>query len=274
MIITGATSGVGRATATALAGAGARVVMAVRNPTKGSATAAAILADHPAARVETRPLDLADLASVRAFADGWTDPVDVMINNAGVMATRRSETVDGFELQLGTNHLGHALLTDLLLPRITDRVVVVASDAHRFARLDLDDPQWLRRRYRPFAAYGASKLANLLFTLALDRRLRDGGRRAVAVHPGWVSTDLGVGQHGMAATRVSHLLGSVFGQAPADGARPSLVAATQDLPGGSYVGPDGWGANRGTPTLLGRSAAAADTELAERLWELTAELIG
>ena len=266
VIVTGATSGVGRATAAALAGAGARVIMAVRNVDKGAAVAADLRATTPGGAVEVRALDLADLATVRAFARDWTDPIDIMINNAGVMSTRREETVDGFELQLGTNHLGHFLLTTLLLPQVTDRVVVVASDAHRWAHLDLDDPNWQHRRYRAFAAYGQSKLANLLFTLELDRRLGPTGRRALAVHPGWVSSDLGLGQHGLAATRISAALGSVFGQTPESGARSTLVASTQDLPGGSYIGPDGLGANRGVPTLLGRSREAADADLARRLW--------
>ncbi|HEU5484235.1 MAG TPA: oxidoreductase, partial [Microlunatus sp.] len=150
-------------------------------------------------------------------------------------------------------------------------IVVVASDAHRWAHLDFADPHWQRRRYRAFSAYGQSKLANLLFTLELDRRLRGSGRRALAVHPGWVRSDLGLGQHGLAATRLSAALGSVFGQTPAAGARPTLVAAVQDLPGASYVGPDGWGANRGNPTLLGRSREAADPDLARRLWSWSEE---
>jgi NAD(P)-dependent dehydrogenase (short-subunit alcohol dehydrogenase family) len=274
VIVTGATSGVGRATVAALAGAGARVVLAVRNQAKGDVVAADLGRDRPETRVEVRTLDLADLSSVRRFAADWTDPVDVLINNAGVMATRRTETVDGFELQLGTNHLGHFLLTTLLLPQITDRVVTVASDAHRWAHLDLEDPQWERRRYRAFGAYGQSKLANLLFTLELDRRLRSSGRRAIAVHPGWVRSNIGIGEHGSAAATLSRGLGSVFGQTAEDGARPSLVAATGDLPGGSYVGPDGRSGNRGTPTLIGRSSEAADAVLAARLWALSAQLTG
>jgi NAD(P)-dependent dehydrogenase (short-subunit alcohol dehydrogenase family) len=273
MVVTGASSGVGRATANALAGAGARVVLAVRDLDKGAAVAADIRAAGPGTDLVVRPLDLADLASVRRFAAGWTEPVHVLVNNAGVMVTRRAETVDGYELQFGTNHLGHFLLTTLLLPLITDRVVTVASDAHRWAHLDLRDPHWERRRYQALAAYGQSKLANLLFTLELDRRLRPTGRRALAVHPGWVRSDLGLGQHGLAVTRISYLLGSVLGQVPDVGARPTLMAATQDLPGGSYVGPDGPGANRGRPTLLGRSAAASDPELAGRLWELSEHLV-
>jgi NAD(P)-dependent dehydrogenase (short-subunit alcohol dehydrogenase family) len=274
VIVTGATSGVGRATVAALAGAGARLVLAVRNQAKGDVVAADLGRDRPETRVEVRTLDLADLSSVRRFAADWTDPVDVLINNAGVMATRRTETVDGFELQLGTNHLGHFLLTTLLLPQITDRVVTVASDAHRWAHLDLEDPQWERRRYRAFGAYGQSKLANLLFTLELDRRLRSSGRRAIAVHPGWVRSNIGIGEHGSAAATLSRGLGSVFGQTAEDGARPSLVAATGDLPGGSYVGPDGRSGNRGTPTLIGRSSEAADAVLAARLWALSDQLTG
>ena len=274
VIVTGATSGVGRATAEALAGAGARVVLAVRNEALGTTVAADIRRDRPASRVEVQNLDLADLTSVRELAARWTDPIDILVNNAGVMATKKSETADGFELQLGTNHLGHFLLTTLLLPLITDRVVTVASDAHRWAHLDLADLQWERRRYRAFGAYGQSKLANLLFTLELDRRLRSSGRRAIAVHPGWVRSGLGLGQHGTAAAKVSQGLGSVFGQTAAVGARSSLVAAIGDLPGGSYVGPDGFGANRGTPTLIGRSREAADTALAARLWSLSEQLTG
>ena len=182
VIVTGATSGVGRATAAALAGAGARVVLAVRNSGQGRGRRSRARAGPTRRSVEVRALDLADLSSVRRFAAAWTEPVDVLINNAGVMATKRTETADGFELQFGTNHLGHFLLTTLLLPQITDRVVMVASDAHRWAHLDLADPQWERRRYRAFGAYGQSKLANLLFTLELDRRLRHerstGHRRA------------------------------------------------------------------------------------------------
>jgi NAD(P)-dependent dehydrogenase (short-subunit alcohol dehydrogenase family) len=274
VIITGATSGIGRATAAALTDAGARVVLAVRNHAKGEAVAADLWAGRAGAEVEVRALDLADLSSVRAFAAGWTEPIDVLLNNAGVMATKRTQTADGFELQFGTNHLGHFLLTTLLLPQVTDRVVTVSSDAHRFGHLDLADPQWERRRYRAFGAYGQSKLANLLFTLELDRRLRSTGRRALAVHPGWVRSDLGLGQHGSVAARLSQGVGSVFGQTPEDGSRSSLAAVVSDLPGGSYVGPDGLGANRGVPTLLGRSREAAEAELATRLWALSDELTG
>lgn len=282
VLVTGATSGIGQATAEALAGAGARVVLAVRDLAKGRAVAARIgdglrAPGHQTgapARIEVRHLDLADLASVHDFVHGWTDPIDVLINNAGVMVTRRCETVDGFELMLGTNHLGHFALTTGLLPLIGDRVVTVSSAAHAWAHLDLTDLQWQRRRFRGFPAYGQSKLANLLFTLELDRHLRGSGRRALAVHPGWVRSELGLAGRGSAAVRVSQTLGSVFGQPAEQGARSSLVAATSDLPGSSYLGPAGLGANRGTPTLLGRSPLAADAGLARRLWAVSERLVG
>ncbi len=271
-VVTGATSGIGRATAEALAGARARVVLAVRNTDKGAEVVAAITAAVPGAQLEVRRLDLADLSSIRAFATSWTDPVDVLINNAGVMSIRLGRTKDGFELQLGTNHLGHFALTDLLLPKITDRVIVVASNAHKWARIDFDDLNWERRRYRAAQAYGQSKLANLLFALDLDRRLRMDRRRAIAVHPGWARSSLGVSQLGKAAGVASHAVGTVFGQSAEMGALPTLYAAVQDLPGGSYVGPSGRGGNRGYPTLVGRTAAAGDAELARRLWDRSAEL--
>jgi NAD(P)-dependent dehydrogenase (short-subunit alcohol dehydrogenase family) len=271
-VVTGATSGVGRATAEALAGAGSRVVLAVRNEDKGSAVAAAISAAVPGAQLGVRRLDLGDLASVRAFATSWTDPIDVLINNAGVMSIKLARTDDGFELQLGTNHLGHFALTDLVLPMITDRVVVVASNAHKWARIDFDDLNWERRRYRPAQAYGQSKLANLLFALELDRRLRPDGRRAIAVHPGWARSSLGVSQLGKAAGLASHAVGMLFGQSAEMGALPTLYAAVQDLPGGCYVGPDGRGGNRGYPALVGRTAAAADAMTAHRLWDRSEEL--
>ena len=273
-LVTGATSGIGRATAEALAAAGSRVVLAVRNEDKGSAVAASITAAVPGARLEVRRLDLADLASVRAFATSWAGPIDVLINNAGVMSITLARTKDGFELQFGTNHLGHFALTHLLLPMITDRVVVVASNAHKWARIDFDDLNWERRRYRPAQAYGQSKLANLLFALELDRRLRPDGRRAIAVHPGWARSSLGVSQLGRAAGVASHAVGTVFGQSAEAGALPSLYAAVQDLPGGSYVGPDGRRGNRGYPALVGRTALAADAALARRLWDRSTELTG
>ncbi|PRY47878.1 NAD(P)-dependent dehydrogenase (short-subunit alcohol dehydrogenase family) [Geodermatophilus tzadiensis] len=271
VVVTGATSGLGLATARALATAGARVVLAVRDPARGEAAAA----DLPG-EVEVRRLDLADLASVRAFADGWHGPLDVLVNNAGIMMVPQGRTADGFELQFGTNHLGHFALTNLLLPQVTDRVVTVSSTAHRTGRIDLADLNWERRRYSPERAYGQSKLANLLFTLELQRRLTAAGSpvRAMAAHPGWSATNL----QGRTENRVKDVamaLGNrVVAQSAEQGALPTLFVATADLPGGSYAGPDGPVEVRGYPTLVGRSAAASDLRTAAALWRASAELTG
>jgi NAD(P)-dependent dehydrogenase (short-subunit alcohol dehydrogenase family) len=270
-VVTGANSGIGRAAAHELARAGARVVLAVRDAAKGEAAAAAM-----PGRAEARLLDLADLASVRAFAAAWKGDLDLLVNNAGIMAVPEGRTQDGFELQLGTNHLGHFGLTNLLLPHITDRVVTVASGAHRAGRIELDDLNWERRSYNAWRAYGQSKLANLLFTLELERRLTEAGSpvRALAAHPGWAATGL-QGHTGNALQHVFMAIGNkVIAQSDEQGAWPTLYAATQDLPGGSYVGPDGFHEGRGHPTLVGRSAAASDPETARVLWAASEQLTG
>jgi len=269
-VVTGANSGLGRATTAVLAGAGARVVMAVRDRGRGERAAQAM-----PGQVEVRLLDLADLASVRRFADAWEGPLDVLVNNAGIMAVPRGRTRDGFERQLGTNHLGPFALTNLLLPAVTDRVVTVSSGAHRSGRIDLADLHGDRRRYSRVGAYGQSKLANLLFTLELERRLTaDGSRvRALAAHPGWAATDLQRG-FGPIGDRVATLANRLFAQTDEQGALPILYAAVADLPGNSYVGPDGRAELRGHPTLVGRSRAATDPELARRLWTASEELTG
>jgi NAD(P)-dependent dehydrogenase (short-subunit alcohol dehydrogenase family) len=271
VVITGANSGIGRSAATELARAGARVVLAVRDTGKGEAAAATM----PGA-VEVRALDLADLASVRAFADAWAGTIDVLINNAGVMATPESRTKDGFELQFGTNHLGHFALTNLLLGHVADRVVTLASGAHRVGSIRLDDLNWEQGGYQRWRAYGQSKLANLLFTLELQRRLEGAGSplRAVAAHPGYAATNLQ--QHtGSALQNGLMAVGNrLFAQSEDMGALPTLYAATQDIPGGSYVGPDGFAEQRGHPKLVGRSDAAKDAETARGLWERSEELTG
>ena len=180
VVVTGANSGLGEVTARELARVGARTILAVRNTAKGEAAA-----DTMFGNVEVRELDLANLRSVRAFADGLDDEIDILINNAGIMAVPYGLTADGFESQFGTNHLGHFALTGLLLPRITDRVVTVSSMAHWTGRINLDDPNWKARPYSAWGAYGQSKLANLLFTRELQRRLDHGGSalRALAAHP-------------------------------------------------------------------------------------------
>jgi len=271
VIVTGANSGIGLPTAQAFAEAGALVVLAVRDMAKGEVAAGSI----PGA-CEVRKLDLADLTSVRAFANGWRGEVDVLINNAGVMRTPERRTADGFELQIGTNHLGHFALTNLLLPQITDRVVTVASGAHRGGSISLDDLNWERRSYERWAAYQQSKLANLLFTLELQRRLTAAGSgvRALAAHPGYAATNLQFRSERGLENRLMAIGNRLFAQSDEAGARPTLFAATQDLPGASYVGPDGFGEHRGYPTLVGRTAAASDVETAKRLWTLSEELTG
>ena len=268
-IVTGGNSGIGLPTARALAEAGARVVLAVRDLAKGEAAAESIPGD-----CEVRRLDLADLASVRAFANGWQGELSVLINNAGVMRTPERRTADGFELQIGTNHLGHFALTNLLLPQVTDRVVTVASGAHRGGSISLDDLNWQRRAYRPWAAYQQSKLANLLFTLELQRRVTEVGSdiRALAAHPGYAATNLQFRSESRLQDRMMAISKRLFAQSDEAGARSTLFAASQDLPGASYVGPDGFG--RGYPTLVGRTAAASDVEMAKRLWTLSEELTG
>jgi NAD(P)-dependent dehydrogenase (short-subunit alcohol dehydrogenase family) len=270
-IVTGANSGIGLPTARALAEADARVVLAVRDVAKGEAVAGSISGE-----CEVRRLDLADLASVNAFADAWQGDIDVLINNAGVMRTPERRTADGFELQIGTNHLGHFALSNLLLPHVIDRVVTVASGAHRGGSISLDDLNWERRSYRRWPAYQQSKLANLLFTLELQRRLSGAGSqvRALAAHPGYAATNLQFRSENRVEDRAMAIGNRLFAQTDEAGARPTLFAATQDLPGASYVGPDGIGEHRGYPTLVGRTAAASDVEIAKRLWTLSEELTG
>jgi NAD(P)-dependent dehydrogenase (short-subunit alcohol dehydrogenase family) len=271
-VVTGANSGIGLAASRALARAGARVVLAVRDTERGDAAAAGIEGD-----TEVRRLDLADLASVREFAEAWEGPIDVLVNNAGVMAVPEGRTKDGFEMQIGTNHLGPFALTNLLLPHVGDRVVTIASGAHRTPRsLDLDDLNWQRRSYQRWQAYGQSKLSNLLFTLELQRRLVESGSelRAVAAHPGYAATNLQSRTGNWLQNAVMWVGNKVIAQSEEMGALPTLYAATQDIPGAAYVGPDGFQEGRGHPKLVGRSSLASDEESARRLWELSEELTG
>lgn len=272
VIVTGANSGIGRATARALAGRGARIVLAVRDLARGR-EAAATMAGDP----EVRRLDLADLASVRAFAGGVREPVDLLINNAGLMIPPLGRTADGFELQFGTNHLGHFALTNLLLPRIRERVVTVSSNGHRAGSIDFKDLNWERRPYRAMAAYGQSKLANLLFTAELQRRLTGVGSPvlATAAHPGIATTNLLrlPGERPWIESiqrRILHL----FAQSDDDGALPVLYAAVADVPGNSYAGPSGFLQGRGAPRLVGRSRSARDSDLARHLWTVSEQLTG
>jgi NAD(P)-dependent dehydrogenase (short-subunit alcohol dehydrogenase family) len=270
-VVTGANSGIGLAAARGFGRAGARVVLAVRDVAKGEAAAASI-----GGETEVRELDLADLASVRAFADAWDGDLDVLVNNAGVMAVPERRTKDGFEMQFGTNHLGHFALTNLLLPHVRDRVVVVASGAHRMGSIHLDDLNWERHGYQRWRAYGQSKLANLLFMSELQRRLGEAGSsiRALAAHPGYAATNLQHHTESGLQNAIMAIGTRVVGQSEEMGALPTLFGATQDLPGDTYVGPDGLAEQRGHPKVVGRSGAARDMETAARLWELSEELTG
>ena len=270
VVVTGANSGIGAVTARELARAGARVVLAVRDPARGAAAAATMPGD-----TEVRRLDLADLSSVRAFAAGWDGPIDVLVNNAGVMAVPERRTADDFELQIGTNHLGHFALTNLLLGQITDRVVTVASLAHLGARIDMEDLN-SEHGYDRWHAYGRSKLANLLFTLELQRRLDAAGSSvsAHAAHPGWAATNL-QGQTTRRVERLAMAIGNrLIAQSAAMGALPTLYAASLPVPGGSYTGPGGLKELRGHPAAASRSAAASDMRAAGQLWELSEQLTG
>jgi len=271
ILITGATSGIGRATAAAVAARGARVVLAVRNPDKGRLVAAGL--PGAAGSHVVRELDLADLDSVRRFADQTTEQVDVLVNNAGVSSSTLRRTADGFESQFGTNHLGHFLLTTLLLPQVTSRAVTVSSQAERMGRLDLADLNWHRRRYAGGRAYADSKLANLLFTLELARRLREAGSpvRALAAHPGLVVTAIYDRPAGEKPGLWDRVL-PVLGQGPDQGALPVLHAITGDLPGGTFTGPQHLFHMRGGAQIITMSAAARDTTLQTDLWAASEEM--
>ncbi len=265
-IVTGANGGLGEVTARELARVGAHVILAVRNTEKGKTTAQQMTGD-----VEVRQLDLQDLSSVRQFADG-VDTVDVLINNAGIMVTPYALTADDFEGQIGTNHLGHFALTNLLLPKLTDRVVTVSSVMHRIGRISLDDLNWKTRRYSAWPAYGQSKLANLVFTSELQRRLDTVGSslRALAAHPGFSHTNL-QGHSGRKLGDALMSFGARLIATDADfGARQTLYTASQELPGNTFVGPRFgiWG--RTQP--VGRSRLAKRATTAAALWELSEQL--
>ncbi len=270
-IITGANSGIGRAAAQALAGAGARVVLAVRDVDKGATAAAAMPSD-----TEVRRLDLANLASVHEFADAWSGDVDLLINNAGVMVPPLTRTADGFELQFGTNHLGHFALTNLLLDNVTGRVVTVSSTGHRVGAIDFNDLNWERKPYKAWRAYGQSKLANLLFTSELQRRLREAGSPvlATAAHPGYAATNLQFHSQRRSLDLISRIGNRFLAQDEHGGALPTLYAAVADVPGDSFAGPGGFMQQRGAPKLVDRSQAAKDAGVARHLWDVSEELTG
>ena len=268
VIVTGANSGLGEVTARELARVGARVILACRNVDKGYAAAARMTGN-----VEVRQLDLQSLASVREFAEDVA-AVDVLINNAGIMAMPYAVTHDGFESQIGTNHLGHFALTNLLLPKLSDRVVTVSSAMHILGYISINDLNWKARPYLAWAAYGQSKLANLLFTKELQRRLDAAGSplRALAAHPGYSATNL----QGNTGRRLGDALMGVSTRLVSTdasfGARQTLYAASQDLPGNTYIGPRY--ASRGPSGPTWRTPLAKDTRKAQALWKLSEELTG
>lgn len=278
-VVTGANSGIGFETARMLAARGARVVLACRDAGRAGTAADRIRAERPVGTVSCARLDLADLDSVAEFAEAYRADhgrLDLLINNAGVMAPPLGRTRQGFELQFGTNHLGHFALTGELLPLLdaapAARVVTVSSLAHWTGGVDVDDLNWRQRRYRPWAAYGQSKLANLLFTLELQRRLAGAGSPvlATAAHPGWTATDLARHTGGFVTA-----VGRLIAMTPHDGALPTLRAATDPaVDGGSYWGPGRRFETVGPPVAAGRSPVAADAATAGRLWTESEKLTG
>lgn len=284
-VITGANSGIGLEAALALAGAGARVVMACRDPGRAGEALARVRAESPSAEVETLALDLASLASIRAAAAELRERVpriDVLVNNAGVMAIPRRATADGFEMQFGTNHLGHFAWTGLLLERVdaAGRVVTVSSMVHKRGRMAWDDLMG-DKSYSAWTAYNQSKLANLLFMYELDRRLRKAGSRvkSVGCHPGYAATNLqGVGPQ-MSGSSFSGMImkigNSLFAQSAEAGAYPTLYAAVgEDIEGGDYTGPGGFMEMGGAAVKVGTTDLARSEEDAARLWSLSEELTG
>jgi NAD(P)-dependent dehydrogenase (short-subunit alcohol dehydrogenase family) len=277
-VVTGANSGIGLETARALAGHGATVVLACRSEAKANAAADEIRNSVPTADLHVLRLDLSDLEQIETFAEnflGRFDRLDLLINNAGVMMPPPSKTQQGYELQFGVNHLGHFALTGRLLPRLLStpgaRVVNVSSLAHRNGKIAFDDLDWTSRSYNRLASYGQSKLANLLFTFELERRLADAGVDviATAAHPGWTATNLQ--QH----TPLFRWLNPLLAMDPAQGALPTLRAAVDpDAGSGDYYGPHGFMEARGFPKKVGTTRAARDAAVAEKLWNVSVKRTG
>jgi NAD(P)-dependent dehydrogenase (short-subunit alcohol dehydrogenase family) len=280
-VITGANTGLGYETAAVLAAKGARVVLAVRNVEKGTDALRRIQQSIPGARVELQILDLSSLESVRAAARSLAanhDSIDLLINNAGVVLTPRSSTRDGFDMQFGTNHLGHFAFTGLLLDCVLaapkSRIITVGSLGHRLARgIRFDDPQW-QRKYSRLGAYGQSKLANLMFTYELQRRLQSTPTIAVAAHPGGSNTEFSRNSP-TPVRQIFTMMGPLLAQEAAMGALPTLRAATDPgVLGGQYYGPDGLGGHRGHPRVIASSKASYDVDAQQRLWAMSEELTG
>ncbi len=277
-IVTGANSGIGRETARMLVRKGADVVLACRDRARGQAAVDQILAEKPAGSAELGTLDLSDLDSVATFAAGFArthQRLDLLVNNAGVMVPPLGRTAQGFELQFGTNHLGHFALTGRLLPLLLRtpgaRAVVVSSIVHNFGRIDFDDLNWERRPYNAWGAYSQSKLANLLFALHLGRRIGAAAAelRVTAAHPGWTATDL------QRTAGIVRRLGPLLAMSPAEGALPTLRAATDPAAAaGSYWGPSRFFELNGPPAAARISRRAKDEATATRLWAASEAMTG
>lgn len=277
-IVTGSNSGIGYETARVLANKNAEVIIAVRNMEKGNAAAEKIKDGYQDAKVKVMELDLAGLESVRKFAGNFTknySQLDLLINNAGVMVPPYSKTADGFELQFGTNHLGHFALTGLLIDLLKktpgSRVVNVSSSAHRIGKLDLNDLNWEKRKYKKWRAYGDSKISNLYFTYRLQQRLEDMKADAIAVaaHPGWTATEL------QRHTGLMSLMNNFFAQSIEMGALPTLYAAVgPDVKGGDFYGPSGFQEMKGYPKKVEPNKLAKDKQIAEKLWNISENLTG
>ncbi|WP_249351901.1 oxidoreductase [Nocardiopsis akebiae] len=272
VVVTGATGGIGLVTTRELARAGADVVMAVRDPAKGAQVAGTF--GRTRGQIDVQRLDVASLASIRAFVDSWSGSVDVLINNAGIMMVPYANTHEGLESQMATNYFGPFALTNAMLPRITDRVVSVASQLHRMGTMRPDDLNWRKRKYNPWNAYCDSKLDLLLFSYELQRRLEavDSPVRSVVAHPGIARTNL-VSHVGGVSGWLNGLAQPLLNDAE-HGALPTLYAATQKIDGNAYVGPDGVASVRGYPKVGKPSRAARDPKSAALLWDTTVRVVG
>lgn len=274
VIVTGSSSGIGYEAARVLANKEAKVIIAVRNLEKGDKAKAKILSQNNNADIEVMKIDLSDLSSVKLFAEEFNnkfDKLDILINNAGVMIPPYSKTKDGFELQFGTNHLGHFALTlqllDLIKSTPNSRIVNVASSAHKYGNIDFNDLNWEKRKYKPMRSYGDSKIANLYFTSELSSKLAYKNILVTAAHPGWTATDL------QRHSGVFEFLNGFFAMSIEQGTLPTLRGATDlNAKSGDYYGPDGWLEWRGYPIIVQPNTLAKDEIIAKKLWDVSEEL--
>ncbi len=277
-IVTGSSSGIGYETARVLANKNAKVIIAVRNLEKGEKAKSKIINQNSNAEIEVMNLDLADLNSVKSFSDSFKQKysqLDLLINNAGVMIPPYSKTKDGFELQMGTNHFGHFALTlqliDLIKNTPNSRIVNVASNAHKYGKINFNDLNWEKRKYKPMRSYGDSKIANLYFTSELAKKLNNNENNIIvtAAHPGWTATDL------QRYSKLFEFMNGLFAMKSEQGALPTLRAAIDNnVKNGDYYGPDGWQGWRGYPVKVDPNKLAKEKTIAERLWKVSEDLTG